>query len=43
MMSLTKIADRLADEIKKMEGGNLFEILSDGGGNGLSFAKFSLS
>ena len=40
MTSLTKIADRLADEIQKMDDGNLFEILSEGGGKGQSFPPF---
>lgn len=42
MTNLTTIADTLADGISKINNGELFEIISDGGGKGLPLVAFKL-
>lgn len=42
MTNLTTIADTLAEGINKIDNGELFDIISDGGGKGLPLVAFKL-
>lgn len=43
MLNLTRVADYLADEVKKFDGGKRFTIMSDGGGAGLPLVAWRLT